>query len=336
MVEHRRDVAEGITDSLGRFVHALHDAGGDGRYPDKIRQAMQVITTAVSKAAALSRTHTTVKEIGDALGLNPKAISACRARFDALHDGDWEELFDARQSYRCDHIDEEWVEFALEYWTEPDLFDENGEAYNFTRCAESASKVVRNPKDRKTNETHRIHWLEERVHVIYSAMLQRGKTLFGDDFHFSWPMFLDLRPYYVKDSTRETCMCVYHMRFDEMARGLLKYRRTLRQQKISRCECSIPENPRALRKQLVCHRPCDGEEHGSQLDNIACILQKCVLCKDLMKLSTGPCSLCDDEMRDPGDGNGQALKVKYESYEKIQYTTKDGIEKVQSSENLCA
>lgn len=41
-VEHRRDLAEGIVASLRHFVQALHDAGGSGRYPDKIRQAQQV------------------------------------------------------------------------------------------------------------------------------------------------------------------------------------------------------------------------------------------------------------------------------------------------------
>lgn len=337
IVEHRRDVAEGIADSLSRFVHALHDAGGAGRYPDKIRQAMQVIATAVSKAAALSRTRATVKEIGDALGLNPKLISACRDRFDSLNDSEWEALFDDRQAIRSDKMDEEWLDFALEFWTEPDLADENDEAYNFTRRAESASKVVRNPEERKSNETHRIHWLEERVQVIYGAMVKRGKEIFGNSFHFSWPMFLDLRPYYVKDSTRETCMCVYHMRFDEMARGLLKYRRTLKQQKVTQCNCSVPENSRALRKLLVCPRRNDnaGEaeevEGVSKLDNIDCILQRCTNCKDLARLTYGPSSLCSDEMRDPDDPQGQALKVKFESYEKISYTTKDGIEKVVST-----
>lgn len=40
--EHRRDVAEAIVESLRAFVHALHDVGGGGRYPDKIRKAQQV------------------------------------------------------------------------------------------------------------------------------------------------------------------------------------------------------------------------------------------------------------------------------------------------------
>jgi len=37
-----RRLTEAITDSLRAYVLELHDAGGDGRYPDKIRQSMQV------------------------------------------------------------------------------------------------------------------------------------------------------------------------------------------------------------------------------------------------------------------------------------------------------
>lgn len=81
IVEHRRDVHEAIAESVRRFVHALHDAGGNGRYPGKIRQALQVISTAVSKAVILSKKRITIKEVGEALGLDPKLISQCERRF---------------------------------------------------------------------------------------------------------------------------------------------------------------------------------------------------------------------------------------------------------------
>lgn len=82
------------------------------------------------------------------------------------------------------------------------------------------------------------------------------------------------------------------------------------------------------------------------------MLQRCGECKDLKKLTTGPQSLCADERRDPPppppppplpsappllppspppptEGGSQlALKVKYEAWEKITYTTKDGTVKV--------
>lgn len=78
---HRHDVNEGIVASIAWFVTALHNAGGGGRYPLKVRQAQQVIATAVSQAAALSMSNTTVKEIGKMLGLDPKLIGKSEKRF---------------------------------------------------------------------------------------------------------------------------------------------------------------------------------------------------------------------------------------------------------------
>lgn len=185
-------------------------------------------------------------------------------------------------------MDEEWKEFALKLWTNPDLADENDEAYHFTRSAESMSKALRDPSDRRSGELHRIHWLEESIGVMHTAMLKQGKQVFGDAFYMSWPYFLNLRPFYLKDVTRHTCMCVYHMRFDEMANGLHNYRKTLRQQQISPCFCSIPGTSRDLRNQLVCPRGAEKQT----LDNTDCILQRCSDGKDLGRLFSRPTAMC--------------------------------------------
>ena len=71
-------VNAGIVASITAFVQALHDASGDGRYPDKVRKAQQVICTAVSKAAVLSSTNTSIREIGAKLGLSERMISKCK------------------------------------------------------------------------------------------------------------------------------------------------------------------------------------------------------------------------------------------------------------------
>lgn len=129
--------------------------------------------------------------------------------FDALDDASWEILFDNRAALSSDTMDEACIEFAHEYWTEPDLVDENSEAYNFTRRAATMSKVVRDPKDRKSSELHlhRIKWLEENIGAIYNAMVKRGKQVFGEDLHMSLPDFLEVRPFYVKDARRGKLAC---------------------------------------------------------------------------------------------------------------------------------
>lgn len=112
-------------------------------------------------------------------------ISKCEARFDALTDGEWEELFDERQALRADQLPKEWREFALQFWKDPFLADEHGQAYNFVRRSERTSDEIRDPKDRKSKERHRIVWLEERIGVIYEAILEAGKRAFGDTIYIS-------------------------------------------------------------------------------------------------------------------------------------------------------
>ena len=166
IVEHRRDVAEGIVLSLRQFVHALHDAGGNGHYPYKIRQAQQVIAAAVSKADAISSSRTTVTEIADALGLDCRLISKCEARYDALSNGEWEQLFDDRQAVRSDTMDPEHIALALYFWKDEFLSDADGQAYNFVRRSEKAKDELCDPRDRKSGVRHRIIWLEERIGVM--------------------------------------------------------------------------------------------------------------------------------------------------------------------------
>lgn len=310
-----------IVRSLQYFVRALHDAGGDGRHHTKVRQAQNVIATAVSKAAAFSHTNTSTKDISEALGLNPRMVTKCQARFDALTDGEWEQLFDDHQATRSDKMSEVWRDFGLLFWTDPDLADEQGNALNFVRRSERMSDEIRDPANRKSLARYRIFWLEERINVMYATMLRMGKALHGETFTMGWKYFLSLRPFYVKDATRETCMCVYHLRWREFANGLLKYRKAVRHQKISNCSCTIPINEKFLRQQLICQRIGQVDSGSQSLDNLPCILQTCQRCKDLSLLTSGPGSLCTSEMRDPEDG-GEALEVRYESFEKITYRTK--------------
>ena len=213
------------------------EAGPDGRDPDQIRQAQQVIATAVSKAHVLSPSKTTIQEIGNELGLDARLIGKCQKRFDALTDGEWEQLFDDRQKMRSDAFGEahpEWIEFCKLFWTDPFLTDEHGHACNFVRRSEKSSDEMRDPNNRKSQARFRIIWLEDKVETMYDTMVRMGK-LAHSGFHMSWPAFLELRPFYVKDARRDTCMCVYHLRWREFADSLLKYRHTLRDQKLSTC-----------------------------------------------------------------------------------------------------
>lgn len=197
--ERTRRLNEGIALSLRDFVHLLHDAGGKGRYPDKLRQAMQVVATSVSQAAIFAKVP--VKDVADALGLNRDLISKCKARYDALlNDGDWEQLFDDRGATRSDTLSQEWLDFALGYWTQEDL--------GYVRRSERMSAAIRNPNDRKAPK-ERLFSLEGRIGDMYESMKATGIARFGDKFHVGMTKFRELRPFYVKGRrARRACVSI--------------------------------------------------------------------------------------------------------------------------------
>jgi hypothetical protein len=96
---------------------------------------------------------------------------------------------------------------------------------------------IRDPDDRKAPK-QRIVYLEARIQDMYDAMLKAGKAKF-EGFHLGQTKFRELRPFYVKDVTRETCMCIYHLRWAEFSSGLLHYRHQLRKEKVSSCNCNF-------------------------------------------------------------------------------------------------
>lgn len=279
VAEKQRLLCIAITESIAEFVKALHAAGSDGRYPTKCRQAMQVgatrtaacsvrhapdlylrahasplqvVATAVSRAALTNGVSYT--DVGKAIGLDRRMISKCEERFLALQaDGDWEQLFDDRCAERSDKLKDEWKEFALCFWTEETLADGYDNAYNFVRKSERTKDEMRDPNNRKSKETTRVVWLEARIGDMYEAMKKAGVAKFGQTFHMGMTMFTDLRPFYVKDATRETAMCVYHMRWYELCYGFINFRRGLRQHTVH-CDCQVPANADAVRKLLICER----------------------------------------------------------------------------------
>jgi len=137
------------------------------------------------------------------------------------------------------------------------------------RRSERMADEIRDPHDRKSKERFRILWLEARIGDMYEALKSHGLAIYGNSFHVSYTVFTSLRPFYVKDATRSTCMCVYHLRWREMADGLLTYRKTLKQTGVATCSCNAPVNETWLRKQLICQR----EDVNKSYDNVKCVLQ---------------------------------------------------------------
>ena len=120
-------------------------------------------------------------------------------------------------------------------------------------------------------------------------------------------------------------MCVYHLRWTAFSKALLTYRSTCRATGVSKCSCNFGAlNEKYLRKALCCQR-----DSGSQtVDNFRCVMNTCTECKDCKRLTGGGCGLCEEELRDPGSADGDAIGIRYEKYTKIEYLAKDGSVKV--------
>jgi len=431
--QREQRVCAAITGSLAEFVSGLHAAGGAGRYPDKVTKAMhvsavawpwvsllctahclaacvalanssrscapspgralaQVVATAVSNAAA--RNGVSYKEIGQRLGLSAEVIGKCKERFDELqNDGKWEQLFDDRGAVRNDVLPEERKKFALQFWTDAELLNSAGQQYGFVRYSERAKDEIRDPANRTSKETFRIAWLEARVGDVYEAMKKAGVAKWPD-FHMSQTVFSELRPFYVKDATRETCMCIYHMRWDELCSACTIYRHKLRAQNISTCKCCVPKpkNGDEWRKKLICSRDSDqaktsaaapaasavsdqaetsccaatsassATQHSQpqpsssgmrySYDNLPCVQQECEKCKNLSLFDS---LFCEHERGDVARGlqvrardraaqthsldalipiapspppSHSLTKIKFERFQNVTYTTKDGTQKV--------
>ena len=312
--EKNNRLNKGIMLSLSDFVHRLHDAGGKGRYNEKIAQTMTVVATSVSQAAMYAKVP--VKDVANALGLDARLISKCQERFNALaNDGEWECLFDDRCAVRSDLLDEKWVEHALLYWMDPDL--------GFVRCSEKMSDAIRDPNNRNAPK-QRLYSLETRIGDMYDAMKASGLKKFGDKFHLGLTKFRELRPFYVKDASRETCMCIYHLRWQQYCDALLKYRTTCRQMKVSTCSCSFEGiNEKFMRQNFVCQKQSGDQKY----DNVPCVTNQCSECKDCKRLTHATCGLCDDELRDPGSNEGKAIGIRYEKFTKIEYIDRHGVTK---------
>jgi hypothetical protein len=137
---------------------------------------------------------------------------------------------------------------------------------------------------------------------FYAAVVKNGKEEWGPDFHMSSTFIRDHRPFWVKDPTRDVCLCRYHLAFDLYAKGLKKLRQSIG------CKCDVCKNPmecatgRELRRSLTCPRGDD------EYDDRACINGECDTCADGALLDL---IMCPDAQNLASDA-----EVRWERYEK--------------------
>ena len=296
-VDERRLAA---VDSLAEFFRNARAIQGDGRPQHKLGQAMQAVQTAISHAPELGAVS--LASISERLELGAHGADKIKIGFlrseAFIDEGCVEALFDDRCKKRSDAFSKEQVAW---------LVDEGWLCNDFTRESEKKADEVYDPSSRQANrEHHRLRWLELPLcgpDGFYAAVVAKGKEQWGADFHMSSTFIREHRPWWVKDPTRDVCLCRYHLEFDLLASAFNKL------QTVIKCECSSCKGDkkimtgRALQHALTCER-LDGAAYFAT----PCVLNQCSKCADGGKLNE---IICPE-----AQARAAEVDVKVEKYEK--------------------
>ena len=273
-----------IVESLREFFTSARERTGDGRPPRKLAQCVQVVLAAVARAPELG--GVSMAAVANELALGPQGVSKLSARCDAadafIFDLAYDGLFDARSKVRSDAYSQEQIDWIVsECWLSDD----------FTRESEQKKHEVYDPHSRqKDRKHHRLRWLEYPLGEFYQRCKERAaaKAIQAgwEDFSPSKWTIAKHRPFWVKDATRDVCLCRYHLEFDLLAKGLTTLRRAIKcPNDCEACKnCPPLTTGLALRAALTCPRP-----DGASFDAVACVKGTCAACSDLRLLGKIMC-----------------------------------------------
>ena len=175
-------------------------------------------------------------------------------------------------------------------------------------------------------------------------------------FHMSFGIFYRCKPFNMRKGTRETCLCVYHLRWDFQCEGLWRFYKTIlgEDHEGSSDLLKLLSNSSDLRKKLMCDQDSDG------YNKIGCLKGTCGTCGgfklfwDVFKgsglLPEGSLGFTPDMVAEEGEdgmidvtgdedvdldapatvtagsvaGWAEGARLKYEAWTKVSYFTRDG------------
>jgi hypothetical protein len=198
----------------------------------------------------------------------------------------------------CNAYPADWAEFVERRWDD------------LTRPSECAKDEAKDPvaDSSGAHRPHRKHWINTRLDDLREIMLALGKEEFGESFKLSKGTMLKLKKYYHLYPGRDTCLCRYHMQFDNHFTALRKWKVAARRLLPEDQHSALPEmpgSPRELRQFLQCDK--DGEYYQQR-----CADRKCTHCCNKLN------SLVTSAEMDV------APVIKYQKWDEVPYTTKDG------------
>ena len=315
VIEHlHSQISPPTSTSASTSEHALASISGwfttmreahKGRMPNDVRAAWRAVHM------ALVLCHEDISDAKMALetGCSRKVLAEERERYFNWVEGSEETLINFRSKVRSDKTPKEWVDYCIEQWCSDD----------HTRCGEGKADYDIDPFDR-TNQMRR-RYLDVQIGDVVAAVQSGGEEKFPaghtyDDgvvrpaFHMGWKMVSALRPFYVKDNTRDTCLCWRCERWKHAAAALYFTRCEIK--KTTGCDCPNKRGGYDLLQQFMCNPKTPD-----------CIDSKCEKCKGPRLVFGEGGAICKEEF----DMLEAVPAVKWERYEKCPYITKAGDEK---------
>ena len=262
----------------------------NGRYPTKDRITHEVVLNAVVQQAKGKM----LRAVARLLKVKPQSMQKAADRVASTTDGS----FYNEQEKSCNAYNPVWAEFVERRWDD------------LTRPSECAKDETKDPiaDGSGAHRTHRKHWINTRLDDILEIMLALGKEEFGEEFRLSKPTMLSLKKYYHQYPGRETCLCRYHMAFDNHFTALRKWKAAARRMLPEEARAALPVmpgSPRELRQHLQC--PKDGEYYQQR-----CADRSCIHCSKKLDAL-----VAEAEME-------IAPTIKYQKWSEVPYMTKDG------------
>ena len=296
-----------IAAGIKGYAADLRKRAGPGRWSNNDRAANVGMYLPLAHAA----NNASDRKVADLLNLNRKQLSAARERLKQVSEDENGQLIPFRGAQRSDSLPEEWVEFAVQYWTAN------------TRVSEQRKDTITDKHNRKDKTPHRIHFLESSVGMLYVRFNRDGAIQFKTQiemnlmpqWHFSTASFRACRPFFVKSAKQDCCVCTYHLHFDFITNGIRKLRLGLREMMPAgdRCDCRIHCNGHELRQALICARP-----EGEPFYGVRCLQRACPSCPKISEL------FCEKEKEELHKWKELGKTIKCEVMQSEMYKTKDG------------
>ena len=179
-----------------------------------------------------------------------------------------------RRGVRSDKLKPEWEEFARKYWLSEDV----------SRPSEISKRSVRNPNDHSDETRYRLYYLFVPVAKEHQLMVAAAKARaewdpIFNDFHLSATRNSMLRPFNVKDACRESCLCIYHLKWMQATEDLYNFRKKMRASGICKCSSPLLKQSADLWHTLLCEKL-----GGSITYQRPCATNQCDQCKDAKRL----------------------------------------------------